>query len=411
MQRRPLGQTGFAVTPLAFGGNVFGWTADEPTSFALLDAFVDAGGNLIDTADSYSRWVPGHQGGESETIIGRWIARRGRHDDVVIATKVGSDMGLGHKCLRRDYIMRGGRGFAAPAAGRGDRPVPVALGRRDDAARGNARGLCAAHAAGQGQGHRRVEPHGAAPRRGAGREPRRSGCRATRRCSRTTTSTSARASRARCRTLCVREGIGVIPYFSLAAGFLTGKYRCEQDFGKSPRGGGHEEIPERARPAHSGRARRGGGAPRRDARAGRAGVADDAAGGDGADRERDALAQLDEIMGAIRLALDEEALGALDARERADPRGGLTWYRAVGTVPLPRAIMARNSRRVVASVAERAQHAARDQRCARLVHAARGHALVRRLDHHRRRPSAAAPPAACRRSAPSSSPGSAGACA
>src|ERR1700693_1567396 len=106
MDRRKLGSTGFEVSPLAFGGNVFGWTVDEATSFELLDAFAGAGFNLIDTADSYSRWVSGHQGGESETIIGRWIARRGRHDDVVVATKVGSDMGLGKKCLRRDYIMQ-----------------------------------------------------------------------------------------------------------------------------------------------------------------------------------------------------------------------------------------------------------------------------------------------------------------
>src|SRR6185295_9736926 len=107
MEKRKLGNTGFDVAPLAFGGNVFGWTVDEPTSFLLLDTFVDAGFNLIDTADSYSRWVPGHAGGESETIIGRWIAKRGRHDDVVIATKIGSDMGLGYKCLRREYIMQG----------------------------------------------------------------------------------------------------------------------------------------------------------------------------------------------------------------------------------------------------------------------------------------------------------------
>ena len=106
MPMRPLGRTGFNVAPLALGGNVFGWTADEPTSFAVLDAFVAGGGNLIDTADSYSRWAPGHAGGESETVIGRWIARRGHHDDVVIATKVGSDMGLGRKCLRADYIVR-----------------------------------------------------------------------------------------------------------------------------------------------------------------------------------------------------------------------------------------------------------------------------------------------------------------
>src|SRR6478752_10257390 len=104
MQTEELGKSGLKVAPWAFGGNVFGWTADETRSFELLDAFVDAGFNLIDTSDSYSRWAPGHKGGESETIIGRWIAQRGRHDDVVIATKVGSDMGLGYKCLRKDYI-------------------------------------------------------------------------------------------------------------------------------------------------------------------------------------------------------------------------------------------------------------------------------------------------------------------
>src|SRR5215831_18556995 len=106
MQKRKLGNTGFEVAPLALGGNVFGWTADEAMSFKLLDAFVASGFNLIDTADSYSRWVTGHQGGESETVIGRWIAKRGRHDDVIIATKVGSDMGQGHKILRRDYILQ-----------------------------------------------------------------------------------------------------------------------------------------------------------------------------------------------------------------------------------------------------------------------------------------------------------------
>src|SRR3984893_17671007 len=106
MKKRKLGHTRFDVAPLAFGGHVFGRTADRAASFRLLDAFCGAGFNLIDTADSYSRWAPGHQGGESETIIGRWVARRGRHDDIVIATKVGSDMGLGYKCLRRDYILR-----------------------------------------------------------------------------------------------------------------------------------------------------------------------------------------------------------------------------------------------------------------------------------------------------------------
>ncbi|WP_122465825.1 MULTISPECIES: aldo/keto reductase [Brevundimonas] len=106
MQKRPLGRSGLETAPLVFGGNVFGWTADRDTSFALLDAFVDAGFNAIDTADAYSRWVPGHNGGESETIIGEWLKARGRRDDVLIMTKVGSDMGQGHNDLSRGWIEK-----------------------------------------------------------------------------------------------------------------------------------------------------------------------------------------------------------------------------------------------------------------------------------------------------------------
>src|SRR4051794_26229429 len=95
IEKRALGHSEIEVAPLALGGNVFGWTADAPASFAVLDAFVDAGGNMIDTADVYSAWVPGHKGGESETVIGRWLKRDpSRRDKVVIATKVGFMSGL-----------------------------------------------------------------------------------------------------------------------------------------------------------------------------------------------------------------------------------------------------------------------------------------------------------------------------
>src|SRR6478609_1816009 len=90
--KRPLGNSGIEIAPLALGGNVFGWTADERASFAILDAFVDAGGNMIDTADVYSAWVPGHVGGESETVIGNWLKKSGKRDKVVIATKLGKPM-------------------------------------------------------------------------------------------------------------------------------------------------------------------------------------------------------------------------------------------------------------------------------------------------------------------------------
>jgi len=100
-----LGETGIAVSRIAFGGNVFGWTVDEETSFALLDSFVDAGLNFVDTADSYSRWAPGNTGGESETIIGRWFKARGNRDRIVLATKVGSAMAGGKRDISKAYIL------------------------------------------------------------------------------------------------------------------------------------------------------------------------------------------------------------------------------------------------------------------------------------------------------------------
>jgi aryl-alcohol dehydrogenase-like predicted oxidoreductase len=105
MNKRPLGRSGLSIAPLMLGTNVFGWNVDETTSHAILDAFVDAGFNAIDTANSYSRWIPGHSGGESETIIGNWLKRSGKRDEVVIATKVGSDMGEGNT-IRKDAILR-----------------------------------------------------------------------------------------------------------------------------------------------------------------------------------------------------------------------------------------------------------------------------------------------------------------
>jgi aryl-alcohol dehydrogenase-like predicted oxidoreductase len=237
MKRRTLGTTGFEVAPIALGGNVFGWTVDEPTSFRLLDAFVDAGFNLIDTADSYSRWATGHQGGESETIIGRWLARRGRHDDVVIATKVGSDMGLGHKCLRKDYILQ-----AAEASLRRLQVEAIDLYQShwDDESTPFDETLEAyAQLIAQGK----VKAVGA------------SNLTATRLAQ--ALEVSRRAGLPRYATLqplynlydraafegplaelCIREGIGVISYFALAAGFLTGKYRSDADYGKSVRGAG-----------------------------------------------------------------------------------------------------------------------------------------------------------------------------
>jgi aryl-alcohol dehydrogenase-like predicted oxidoreductase len=106
MQTRQLGHSNLQIVPLMLGGNVFGWTTDAATSFSILDAFIDAGFNFIDTADVYSRWKPGNHGGESETIIGQWFARSGKRDKVILATKVGMDMGDGKKGLARKYILQ-----------------------------------------------------------------------------------------------------------------------------------------------------------------------------------------------------------------------------------------------------------------------------------------------------------------
>lgn len=106
MQKRTLGGSGLSTGPLIFGGNVLGWTLDEEQSFAMLDAWLDAGFNMIDSADSYSRWAPGHQGGESEAILGRWFKARGNRDKVVLATKVGMEMGEGRKGLSKKYILQ-----------------------------------------------------------------------------------------------------------------------------------------------------------------------------------------------------------------------------------------------------------------------------------------------------------------
>ncbi|HLX28851.1 MAG TPA: aldo/keto reductase [Casimicrobiaceae bacterium] len=236
MERQKLGRTGFDVAPLALGGNVFGWTADEATSFRVLDAFVDAGGNLIDTADSYSRWAAGHAGGESETVIGRWIAGRGRHDDVVIATKVGSDMGQG-KCLRRDYILRSAEQSLSRLH---VDAIDVYQSHWDDEKTPFDETLDAyARLIEQGKVRAIGASNLSAARLSQALE------------------VSAREGLPRYQTLqplynmysrdefegplcelCLREDVGVITYFSLAAGFLTGKYRSAADASKSARGEG-----------------------------------------------------------------------------------------------------------------------------------------------------------------------------
>jgi aryl-alcohol dehydrogenase-like predicted oxidoreductase len=234
MTRRKLGNSGLEVAPLALGGNVFGWTIDEAASFRVLDAFVDAGFNLIDTADVYSRWAPGNQGGESETIIGNWLKQSGKRAQVIIATKLGMEMGPGKKGLSRTYMKEAAEASLRRLqtdyidlyqAHRDDPETPfeetfrgfaelvsegkvIAIGasnytaeRLDDALKVSKRG---------GWPHyETLQPLYNLYDRAEFEE--------------------------KLQPLCQQAGLGVLPYYSLASGFLTGKYRSEQDLANRAR--------------------------------------------------------------------------------------------------------------------------------------------------------------------------------
>ena len=240
MQKRKLGKSGLEIAPLVLGGNVFGWTAVAKTSFAVLDAFVDAGFNAVDTADVYSRWAPGHQGGESESVLGDWMKERKARDRIVLITKVGSEMPAGKglkaayiaqaceaslKRLRTDHIDLYFSHFP-------DNETPIeetleahqkllAAGkvRAVGGSNYNAAGLKAALDAGDGKTRATysvLQPHYNLLVRDQyeGDLEKR----------------------------CAANGLGVIPYFALASGFLTGKYRFEADLKKSARGGRMRDL-------------------------------------------------------------------------------------------------------------------------------------------------------------------------
>ena len=238
MQLRPLGRTGLQIAPIVFGGNVLGWTADEKRGFELLDALVDAGFNAIDTADVYSRWVPGHEGGESETLIGRWLrANPARRRQVLLFTKVGSDMGDEHKGLGRLWIERAVEDSLRRLNTdvidlyQSHRPDPetsyeetlAAFDRLRQAGKirafgcsnFDARQLAEAQDSARINGlpgYQTLQPEYNLADRSSYEGP--------------------------LRELAIRQGLGVITYYSLASGFLTGKYRTPADLGRSARGGG-----------------------------------------------------------------------------------------------------------------------------------------------------------------------------
>ena len=237
MEFRALGRSGLQVSPLCFGGNVFGWTADERTSFSLLDAWVDAGFNFIDTADVYSRWASGHAGGESEAVIGKWLKASGRRDRVVIATKVGLDMGEGRVGLKpariREAVEASLRRLQVERidlyqAHKDDPETPLeetlqAFGRLVE--EGKVRAIGASN-------------YGAARLREALRASERLGLPRYESLQPLYNLYDRAEFEAELAPLCREEGLAVINFYALAAGFLTGKYRSPEDAAKSPRGKG-----------------------------------------------------------------------------------------------------------------------------------------------------------------------------
>jgi aryl-alcohol dehydrogenase-like predicted oxidoreductase len=237
MHSRRLGRTDLDIAPLVLGGNVFGWTADKNASFAVLDRFLAAGLNAIDTADAYSSWAPGNSGGESERIIGEWMKARGNRSRVIVVTKVGSPMGKGKEGLKPGYIAEAVEAslkrlqtdaidlylshwpdMATPVEdtlGAYQRLIEQGKIRWCGASNLSVKLLQAALAAAKAKGLPRYEV--LQPEYNlADRQEFENGL----------------------ADLCQREQIGVITYFSLAKGFLSGKYRSEADLTKSPRGEG-----------------------------------------------------------------------------------------------------------------------------------------------------------------------------
>ena len=235
METRELGRSGLRIPPLVFGGNVFGWTADEATSFRLLDALMDAGLNAIDTADVYSAWAPGHRGGESETVIGAWLRRRGGRDKVVIATKVGAEMGSGGKGLSRAWIAKAAEDSLKRL--QTDR-IDLYQAHRDDEGVPLEETLQAfASLIEQGKVRAIGASNYTAPRlREALRTSERLGLPRFESLQPHYNLVERAAFEGELEAVCREEGLGVITYFALAAGFLTGKYRSDADLGQSPRG-------------------------------------------------------------------------------------------------------------------------------------------------------------------------------
>lgn len=247
MERRKLGTSALLISPITLGGNVFGWTLDEAGSFKILDSFADAGFNFIDTADSYSRFAPGNQGGESETIIGKWLKKRGNRKDMVIATKLGSDMGDGKKGLSAKYmreeveaslkrLQTGYIDLYQSHYDDADTPVEETMTAFNDLIKeGKVRYIGASNLSAE-----RIRESSDFARENhlqsyISLQPLYN-------------LYSRQKFEDEYLKLVTDEHLAVIPYYSLASGFLTGKYRSEADLDKSPRGQGIKKyLDERGR--------------------------------------------------------------------------------------------------------------------------------------------------------------------
>jgi aryl-alcohol dehydrogenase-like predicted oxidoreductase len=235
MKKRSLGNSGLEVAPLAFGGNVFGWTADEQTSFRLLDAFVAAGFNLIDTADVYSKFAPGNHGGESETIIGRWLKQGDRRDKVIIATKVGLEMEPDAKGLSKAYILRAAENSLRRLQ---TDYIDLYQSHRDDPGTSLDETLQAyAQLMEQGKVRAVGASNYSAERLSYAMTLSRRHELPRYECLQTEYNLYDRAEYEKTlEPVCIENGLGVLSYFSLASGFLTGKYKSETDVADKARG-------------------------------------------------------------------------------------------------------------------------------------------------------------------------------
>jgi aryl-alcohol dehydrogenase-like predicted oxidoreductase len=235
MQYRELGRSGLSVSPICLGGNVFGWTADEHTSFSILDAWVDAGFNFIDTADVYSRWAPGHSGGESETVIGKWIKKSGKRDKVVIATKVGFDLGEGKGGLSPQWIAQAVEDSLRRL--QVERIDLYQAHKDDESVELEATLEAFAKLVEAGKVRAIGASNYSAPRlQQALDTSKRLGLPRYESLQPLYNLYDRAVFEKDLQPLCVKEGIGVINFYALAAGFLSGKYRKPEDAAKSARG-------------------------------------------------------------------------------------------------------------------------------------------------------------------------------